>query len=62
MLLQEQYAQVTEERIRRMREAQMATAEADYTRHLAEIEAAESRVDILSRIVAYGAMIVEAGA
>jgi hypothetical protein len=58
-LLREQYAQVTEERIRRMREAQIAAAEADYTRHLAEIEAAESHADILSRIVAYGVMIVE---
>ncbi|NLC58918.1 MAG: DEAD/DEAH box helicase family protein [Armatimonadetes bacterium] len=58
-LLREQLAQAQDARIRRMREAQIASAEADHSRRLAEIDASEQRADIISQLVALGTIVVE---
>lgn len=53
-LLREQLAQANDERIRRMRQSQLDTAELDYQRHLQDIELAATRADIISEEVASG--------
>jgi ATP-dependent helicase HepA len=59
ILLREQRVQATDERIRRMRDSQVQTAEADYERRATEIEEAARRADILASVVAQGVLIVE---
>lgn len=59
VLLGEQLAQAQDARIRRMREAQIANAEADYSQRLAQIDASEQRADIISQLVALGTIVVE---
>jgi len=53
-LLREQLAQANDERIRRMRQSQLDTAELDFQRHLQDIELAATRADIISEEVASG--------
>ena len=53
-LLAEQLAQASDEKLQRMRESQIATAEADYTRHIQELETAMGKADIIAEPVAYG--------
>jgi ATP-dependent helicase HepA len=60
-LLEEQLKQASDERIRRMRQSQIAAAEADYARHLQELEIAMERADIVAQAVAYGVLTVEGG-
>lgn len=58
-LLQEQLDQATNEKIRRMRESQIASAEADYARRIQELDIAAERADIIAEPVAYGIIIVK---
>ena len=53
-LLAEQLAQASDEKLQRMRESQIATAEADYTRRIQELETAMGKADIIAEPVAYG--------
>ena len=61
-LLQEQLRQATSENIRRMRQYQIANAEADYNRRIRELDDAMARADITAEPVAYGIMEVEGNA
>ena len=58
-LLGEQLEQATEEKIRRMRQAQLANAEADYNRRMQELDDAATRADIRVKLVAYGILRVQ---
>ena len=58
-LLREQLAQATDDRIRRMRQSQIETAELDYQRHLQDIDLAIARADIIAEEVACGVIFVE---
>ena len=53
-LLAEQLAQASDEKLQRMRRSQIATAEADYTRRIQELETAIDKADIIAEPVAYG--------
>ena len=55
-LLEEQLQQATDDRITRMRESQIITAEADYSRRLQDLDIAMERSDVTARPVAYGAI------
>jgi hypothetical protein len=57
--LRDQLASVREERIRRMRTAQMTRAESEYREAIENLEAAETSADILFRRVALGTLKVE---
>lgn len=57
-LLEEQLNQATNEKIQKMRQAQIDAAEADYARHLQALDIAAERVDIQAEPVAYGVMQV----
>jgi superfamily II DNA or RNA helicase len=58
-LLREQLAQAQEDRIRRMRQSQIDTAELDYQRHLQDIDLAIARADIISEEVASGIILIQ---
>ncbi len=58
-LLGEQLRQATSENIRRMRQSQVANAEADYGRRVRELKAAMARAEITQELVAYGILEVE---
>ncbi len=58
-LLQDQFAQATDEKIRRMRQSQIDGAEADYARRIQELDIAMERADITAQPVAYGVLQVE---
>ena len=58
-MLREQLRQATSENIRRMKQYQIANAEADYNRRSRELETAMERADITAEPVAYGIMEVE---
>ena len=60
-LLNEQLSQAGHEKIRKMRESQMAAAEADYSRRIQDLDIARERADIAAQPVVFGVMIVEAG-
>ena len=53
-LLAEQLAQASDEKLQRMRQSQIAAAEADYERRVQELDAAMERTDIIAEPVAYG--------
>jgi hypothetical protein len=57
--LRDQLASVREERIRRMRTAQMARAESEYRQAIDDLEAAETSADIRFRRVALGTLTVK---
>ena len=57
-VLEEQMSKVADEKIRRMRKAQMESAETDYQRHIKELKEAEERNDILTQDVAYGVLYI----
>jgi hypothetical protein len=57
--LRDQLASVGEERIRRMRTAQIARAGSDYQQAIEDLEAAEAGADILFRRVALGTLRLE---
>ena len=58
--LQEQRNANKDEKIRRMRDSEIRSAENDFTRRMAEIQNAEGRVDLTATQVAIGILIVEA--
>ena len=58
-LLEEQRDNVTESRIRRMREAQIDAAARDYQVHVDKLEQATKQADILAEVVAFGILIIE---
>ena len=53
-LLNEQLEQADNEKIRRMRQSQLDSAEADYTRRIQDLDSAGERADIIAEPVAYG--------
>jgi len=60
-LLKDQLAQAADEKIRRMRQSQIDTAEADYVRRIQELDIAMERVDITAQPVAYGVIHIDGG-
>ena len=58
-LLNEQRRQTDDMKIRRMRQSQIATAEADYARRIEELDAALNAADIVWTPVAYGTLTIE---
>jgi ATP-dependent helicase HepA len=57
--LHTQLAQANEENIRRMRQAQIVNAEADFKRRLDELDKASQRTDISAQPVAFGVIVVK---
>ncbi len=57
-LLEEQRDNMTESRIRRMREAQIDSAIRDYQQHVKQLEQASNEADILAEAVAFGILII----
>lgn len=57
-LLEEQLGQATNEKIQKMRQAQITAAEADYARRIQELDIAMERADIIASPVAYGILHV----
>ncbi|HYT43594.1 MAG TPA: helicase, partial [Methylomirabilota bacterium] len=57
--LQTQLTQTNEENIRRMRQAQIVNAEADFKRRMSELEKAVHRADISAQPVAFGVILVK---
>jgi len=60
-LLKDQLNQATDEKIRRMRQSQIDSAEADYARRIQELDIAIERADITAQPVAYGVIQVDGG-
>ncbi len=58
-LLKDQFDQASDEKIRRMRQSQIDSAEADYARRIQELDIAMERADITAGPVAYGILYVE---
>ena len=58
-LLNEQLAQSTNEKIQKMKQSQIGTAEADYARHIQELDIAIERADVTAEVVAYGVIQIE---
>jgi len=58
-LLKNQLNQATDDKIRRMRQSQIDSAEADYERRIQELDIAMERADITAQPVAYGVLQVE---
>lgn len=58
-ILHEQVDKATNDKIRRMKQSELASAEADFKRRMADIEKAESQADITAQAVAFGVMVVE---
>lgn len=53
-LLNEQYNQTDNEKIRKMRQSQIATADSDYARRIQELDIAIERADVTAEAVGYG--------
>ncbi|HEX2995893.1 MAG TPA: helicase-related protein [Anaerolineales bacterium] len=60
-LLEEQFKRTNNEKILKMRQSQIVTAEADYTQHIQELENAMERADITAELVAYGTIEIVRG-
>ena len=58
-LLKEQLEQASNENIQRMRQSQIAAAEADYKRRAQELDSAMERADVIADPVAYGILDIE---
>jgi len=58
-LLGEQLEQANDEKIRRMRQSQISSAEADYARRIQELDIAMERADVAADPVAYGMIKIE---
>lgn len=58
-ILKEQLNRATNEKIRRMKRAEFSRAEADFERHITDIQRAETQADIVTQAVAFGVMVVE---
>jgi len=57
-LLQEQFANAKDDKIRKMRESQISAAEADYGRRIQELEIAIEKADLVAGPIAYGQLNV----
>lgn len=60
-LLKDQLNQATDEKISRMRQSQIDSAETDYARRIQELDIAMERADITAQPVAYGVIHIEGG-
>lgn len=60
-LLEEQLKQASNEKIQKMRQSQIAAAEADYTRRIQDLDIAMERADITAEPVAHGIIEVYPG-
>lgn len=60
-ILVEQLAQTGNEKIQKMRRAQIDNAEAEYKRKLQELEDALRKADVLAQPIAYGVLAVQGG-
>jgi len=60
-LLDEQLKQAGNEKIQKMRQSQIAAAEADYARRIQDLDIAMERADVTAGPVAYGIIRVERG-
>ncbi len=60
--IDEQLRAATNDKIRLMKESELARADADYNRRLAEIQQAASGADILSAPIVFGTLVVTKGA
>ncbi|MFZ4703310.1 MAG: helicase-related protein, partial [Candidatus Methylumidiphilus sp.] len=60
-LLEEQLKQASNEKIQKMRQSQITTADADYARHIQDLDIALERADVIAEPVAYGIMYIEKG-
>ena len=60
-LLKEQLVQATNEKIRKMRSAQIKNAESDYSRHIQDLDLALQRIDIIASPIAYGELYIRGG-
>ena len=58
--LEDQFASATHESIRRMRESQLLSAEADFDRRVSELEAARNRSDVTPSLLCRGVLEVKA--
>jgi superfamily II DNA or RNA helicase len=58
-LLDEQLKKASNEKIQKMRQSQIATAESDYARRIQDLDIAMERADIIAEPVAYGVLILE---
>jgi len=58
-LLGEQLEQANDEKIKRMRQAQITAAESDYARRIQELDIAMERADVTADPVAYGMIKIE---
>ena len=58
-LLEEQLQQASNEKIQKMRQSQIAAAEADYARHIQVLDIAMERADVIAEPVAYGIIHIE---
>lgn len=61
-LLREQLRQATSENIRRMRQYQIANAEADYNRRIRELDDAIAKADLTAEPVAFGILEIQGNA
>jgi superfamily II DNA or RNA helicase len=61
-ILHDQLGKATDDKIRRMRQSEIARAEADFERRMAAIQKAETQADITAQAVAFGVMVVEGSA
>ena len=59
-LLEDQLQQATNEKIQKMHQSQIRSAEADYARHIQDLDIAMERADVTAEPVAYGVIIIEA--
>lgn len=53
-LLEEQLRQASNEKIQKMRQSQITTAEADFARRIQDLDIAMERADVIAEPVAYG--------
>jgi ATP-dependent helicase HepA len=60
-LLEEQLKQASNEKIQKMRQSQIAAAEADYARRVQDLDIAMERADVIAGPVAYGVLVVDGG-
>ena len=60
-LLNEQLERADDEKIRRMRQSEIKTVEADYARRIRDLDTALERADIIAEPVAYGTLTIEEG-
>ena len=60
-LLRDQLEEAGDEKIARMRRAQIESAEADFARHMQELDIAVERADVVASLVAYGILIANPG-